>query len=76
MEKEAAVWRSRLLLGTLLAAPVAVLSMGSMLPGLESRFRGPLVLGGLPLGWIVQALLASFVQVRACGGMLCLVAGC
>lgn len=63
MEREAATWRRRLLMGTVFALPVAVLSMGGMLPGLESIMRGPLVVGALPLGWIVQAVLAAVVQV-------------
>jgi len=63
MEREAATWRHRLLMGTVFALPVAVLSMGGMLPGLESIMRGPLVVRALPLGWIVQALLAAVVQV-------------
>lgn len=63
MEREAAVWRSRLLLGSFFAVPVAVLSMGGMLPGLQDWFRGPVLLGGLPLGWVVQAVLATAVQV-------------
>jgi hypothetical protein len=64
MEREAATWRHRLILGTVFALPVATLSMGGMLPGLEGIMRGPLVVGALPLGWIVQAILAAFVQVR------------
>lgn len=64
MEKEAATWRRRLVLGTIFALPVAILSMGGMLPGLEDIMRGPLVVGALPLGWIVQAVLAAVVQVR------------
>lgn len=64
MRREAAVWRSRLLVGGAFALPVAVLAMGSMLPGLEGWGRGPDLVGALPLGWVVQALLAAVVQVR------------
>jgi hypothetical protein len=64
MEREAATWRHRLIMGAVFALPVATLSMGGMLPGLEDIMRGPLVVGALPLGWIVQAILAAVVQVR------------
>lgn len=72
MERDAATWRHRLISGTVFALPVAILSMGGMLPGLENIMRGPLVVGALPLGWLVQAVLAAVVQVRgfspaACG---------
>lgn len=63
MEREAATWHHRLVTGTIFALPVAILSMGGMLPGLEDTMRGPLVVGSLPLGWIVQAVLAALVQV-------------
>jgi hypothetical protein len=63
MEREAATWRRRLVTGTAFALPVAILSMGGMLPGLEGIMRGPLLVGALPLGWVVQALLAAVVQV-------------
>lgn len=66
IEREAATWRHRLVMGTAFALPVAILSMGGMLPGLESVMRGPLVIGALPLGWIVQAVLAAVVQVTVC----------
>lgn len=65
MERDAATWRHRLIMGAVFALPVATLSMGGMLPGLEDIMRGPLVVGALPLGWIVQAILAAVVQV--CG---------
>lgn len=68
MEREATTWRRRLVLGTAFALPVAVLSMGGMLPGLESIMRGPVVVGDLPVGWIVQAVLAAVVQVCVGGG--------
>lgn len=71
MEREAATWRHRLVLGSAFALPVAVLSMGGMLPGLESIMRGPLVVGALPLGWIVQAVLAAVVQVSVCALCAC-----
>jgi hypothetical protein len=63
MDKEARFWRQRLLVGGAFALPVAVVSMGSMLPGLESWGRGPLVLGAMPLMWVVQAVFAAVVQV-------------
>lgn len=64
MEKEARIWRKRLLLGTTFALPVAISSMGGMLPGLGWLGEGPLVIGSLPLMWVIQALLATVVQVR------------
>jgi hypothetical protein len=63
MEREAATWQRRLVTGTAFALPVAILSMGGMLPGLEGIMRGPVLVGALPLGWVVQALLAAVVQV-------------
>jgi hypothetical protein len=38
--------------------------MGGMLPRLEDVMTGPVVINALPLGWIVQAVLAAVVQVR------------
>lgn len=64
MERHAATWRHRLVFGSIFALPVVILSMGGMLPGLEDIMRGPLVVGALPLGWLVQAVLAAVVQVR------------
>lgn len=63
LDKEARVWWRRLLIGGAFALPVAVVSMGSMLPGLDSWGRGPVVLGSMPLLWVVQAVLAAVVQV-------------
>ncbi|KAF6252600.1 heavy metal P-type ATPase [Scenedesmus sp. NREL 46B-D3] len=69
MEREARVWRNRLLLGSVLALPVALVGMSSMLPGLGMAWwaRGPKVVGGLPLVWVVEALLAAAVQVLVGG---------
>jgi hypothetical protein len=66
MEREARIWRNRLLLGSIFALPVAVVGMSSMLPGLGMQWweRGPKIVGGLPLMWVVEAVLAAVVQVR------------
>jgi hypothetical protein len=66
MEREARVWRNRLMLGSVFALPVALVGMSSMLPGLGMQWweRGPKIVGGLPLVWVVEAVLAAVVQVR------------
>lgn len=71
MEREARTWRQRLLVGSVFALPVAVVSMAGMLPGLEDWGRGPAVVGGLPLSWCLQAVLAAVVQVRQNGDHKC-----
>lgn len=63
MAKEASIWRTRLLVGTVFAAPVAASSMASMIPGFSWLGEGPVLVGGLPLVWLLQALLATVVQV-------------
>uniref|UniRef100_A0A383VTJ1 P-type Cu(+) transporter n=1 Tax=Tetradesmus obliquus TaxID=3088 RepID=A0A383VTJ1_TETOB len=65
MEREARLWRKRLLLGSVFALPVALVGMSSMLPGLGMEWweRGPKVVGGLPYIWLAEAILAAVVQV-------------
>jgi hypothetical protein len=73
MEREARIWRNRLLLGSVFALPVAVVGMSSMLPGLGMQWweQGPKIVGGLPLMWVVEAVLAAVVQVSGQAKSLC-----
>lgn len=61
LAREAGAWRWRLLLSVLCAVPVAILSMLPMIPAL-SNWEHPKVVGGLPMTWLVQLVLASVVQ--------------
>lgn len=68
LAKEAAAWRRRLLLGAVLATPVFVIAMASMVPAWMPAFDAPLPYSlGLPWSWLVQAVLSSAVQF-AVGG--------
>eukprot|EP00879_Flechtneria_rotunda_P008205 GHRR01008597.1.p1 GENE.GHRR01008597.1~~GHRR01008597.1.p1 ORF type:complete len:1246 (+),score=514.64 GHRR01008597.1:1407-5144(+) len=63
MEREARMWRHRLLVGSMFALPVALVSMASMLPGLEWLGQGPKLVGSLSVTWVLEAVLATVVQV-------------